>query len=116
MSCSKIKHNCGKKNYAKCINYEGEVPEFTNLEDTDCLDIEEVIEDAYSLIEDIKEEIDLSDLDNECFTIPQNTKTKELFQLLINKICEQESTISELQETITTIQGQITDLQENNCP
>ena len=115
MSCDKIKHKCGKEVFAVCTKYQGTVSENSELFEEECLDVQEVIEDLYTMIDDIKEEIDMSELDNECLTIAENSKVKDVIQLLITTICQQQEQIQSQQELIETIQGQITDLQENNC-
>lgn len=116
MGCNdQIKHRC-KKIYGKCVAYEEEVPEFSSLNNQDCLNIEEVASDIYGILTSIKEDINLSDLDNDCLTLPTNKTVKNVIQLLIDTICSQQSTITTLQETVTTMQEQITDLQEQNCP
>ncbi len=115
MSCDKIKHKCGKEVFAVCTKYQGDISENSELFEEECLDVQQVIEDLYTMIDDIKEEIDLTDLDNECLTLPSTPTTKNVIQLLITTICQQQEQIQSQQELIETIQGQITDLQENNC-
>jgi hypothetical protein len=116
MGCNdQIKHRC-KKVYGKCVAYELEVPEFSSLNNQDCLNIEEVAEDIYNIIGAVKEEIDLSDLENQCLTLPGTPTVKNVVQLLIDTICTQQTTIEALQETVGTMQEEITQLQEQNCP
>ncbi len=65
-SCnSKIKHTCtGNLQYATCVQYELELPEFSEL--GECVSIEETTEELYTLVGGIKDEIDLSDLGEQC--------------------------------------------------
>jgi hypothetical protein len=116
MECGdKIKNRC-KKVYAKCVAYESEVPSFSELTGESCLDIEQVADDLYETVGTIKEEIDLTDLTNNCLTLPGTPTVKNVIQLLINTICAQQTTIQGLQSTLTTVNQQISDLQENICP
>ena len=116
MSCSKIKHNCGKEAFAKCTKYQGNVSETSALFEEECLDVEEVIEDLYTITDEIKEGIDLTALDNECLTLPTEKSVKNLIQFLITTICTLQEGLTTQQGLITTLQEQVADLQENNCP
>lgn len=68
MGCGdKIKHTCGKKVKAICTQYDGNIPDFSELKDEDCVTIEETTEDIYEILEDIKDnQLDLSDLGQSC--------------------------------------------------
>ena len=116
MSCEdKIKMRC-KKGYASCINYEAEIPEFSTLVGDECISIEEVAEDQYYLLGEIKAEIDLTELDEGCLELPTDNNTKKMFQYLIDIICGQAQQIQTLLETQETQAQQITDLENSNCP
>lgn len=47
---------CGDVNFAPCIRYEKELPDFTKIVKS-CVNIEDTTDDIYSLIADIKQEI-----------------------------------------------------------
>lgn len=114
MSCQgKTKSRCGKKQYSACIFYEKDLPDFSELQD--CVTIEETTEELYNLVGEIKEELDLSTLDNECLTFPSIVNLKSVLQLLITTMCQQKEQIEALQELTTTMSEQISDLQTNNC-
>lgn len=116
MSCEdKIKMRC-KKGYASCINYEAEIPEFSTLVGDECISIEEVAEDQYYLLGEIKTEIDLTELDEGCLELPTDNNTKKMFQYLIDVICGQAQQIQTLLSVQETQAQQITNLEENNCP
>lgn len=71
MNCTdKIKHTCGTKNYATCIEYQGTVSDNTTLTQTSCLDIENIAEDLYAMIDIVKSELNLTALTSECQTLP----------------------------------------------
>lgn len=113
MSCDKIKTRCGKVQYATCTKYETELPAFSTLQ---CPSIEETTEELYNEVANLKDLLDFSDLNDDCLTLPTPRNPLSLIQLLIDTVCEQKNIIENMQGTIDTIQDQITDLQENNCP
>lgn len=115
MGCDKINHRCGKKQYAVCVAYESAIPEYSELSEQECVSVEETTLDLYSLITGIKNDIDVSALDLECLTL-LNPTIKTLMQLLITNVCALQTTVGAQGVLITTMQQQITDLQENNCP
>lgn len=116
MSCEdKIKMRC-KKSPASCINYEAEIPEFSSIFGDECTSIEEVAEDQYFLIGEIKSEIDLTNLDEGCLELPTDNNTKKMFQYLIDTICGQAQQIQALLSVQETQAQQITALQNQQCP
>ena len=116
--CTKVKNRCGQLQYATCVKYEGNIPEWSDLYDErDCASVEETVEDLYNIAEQIKEDIDLTGLDNECLTLdPAEIKPNTLFQILITKICALEETIQEQASTIQQLEETITEIQNNQCP
>lgn len=67
--CSdKVSRTCGKKVNAKCVDYEGDLHENTNLEVCDCHNLEDVIEDINTGLNTIFDAIDLSGLGDDCLT------------------------------------------------
>lgn len=115
MACNdKISLTCGGKQYAVCISFEGALPDYSTLE---CPNVEEVLEEHYELITEIRENNDFSDLGNACLTYPQgDLTTAQVAMVFETKICELVQTISTMQSTIIQMQQQIADLQQNNCP
>ena len=109
----KIKQRC-KKVFSACTMYEKDLPEFSSL--TDCISIEDTTEELYELVGEIREDLNYENIDFECLTEPSEINTNSLFQLLITKICELESTITSQGDLITTMQTEILELQENECP
>ena len=109
----KNKHACGTKSYATCIEYQGNLPEFSLLED--CVDLEETTEELYTLIGDIKEEIDVTTVTS-CETLPAEKTVKTLIQFLLDRDCVQQELIEEMQATIVSMQLAITALEANICP
>mgnify|MGYP003452283363 FL=1 len=114
MGCNdKIKQHCTKVE-ADCVKYNRELPSFSEL--MDCISIAETTEEQYNLIGEIKDEIDLTTLDYDCGALPTDKSVKSLIQFLLDKDCAQQELIEELQAINVTMQQQIEDLQNSNCP
>lgn len=119
MACTgaNVSNTCGIKSYAVCTFYEGTLPTFSSLLDEECVNIQEVAEDLYGIIETMKDESNLESLRDGCITYPLGTITiVQAFQAQQDKICSLETLIQTMQSTIATMQQQIADLQENQCP
>jgi hypothetical protein len=97
---NKIKHTCAEKNYATCVYYELEVPDFSSLVGEDCITLEETTEDIYELIGDIKSEIDLSALGEACIEYDVNPKTvKSVLLQYEQEICDLRAEVDTLKTT-----------------
>lgn len=111
---NKIKHTCAEKNYATCIYYEGNVPVFSGLsslvEAGGCITVEETTEDQYDILEDIKSEIDLSALGQDCITYGVTPKTVK------NVLLRYEQEICDLKDRVNTLETTaICDINITNC-
>lgn len=107
---SKIKHTCAEKNYATCIYYELEVPDFSSLVDQDCITLEETTEDQYEILGDIKSEIDLSALGEACIEYDVDPKTvKSVLLQYEQEICDLKDRVNTLETTA------ICDMDITNC-
>jgi hypothetical protein len=104
----KIKIRC-KKVDANCVNYETNLPNFSEL--NDCVTIAETTQELYDLVGGIKTEINLTDLES-CVTLPTNPTVKNTMQTLIDFICLQQTKINALQSAVTSLQSYTG---ENNC-
>ena len=114
MACyKKNKHACGTINYDTCIKVEATLPEFSLLED--CISLDEVIEEVYTFIGEIREEIDVTTVTS-CETLPVEKTVKTLIQFLLDRDCVQQELIEEMQATIVSMQLAITALEANICP
>lgn len=96
MGCgNKISDTCGgKKTTATCVKYEGEIPDYSDLNECDCYTVEEVTEDIYTELGDVKEEIDLEGLESDCidFTLTNGkVLVKDAIFALTEKVCEIEA-------------------------
>lgn len=122
---NKIKNTCGEKTYATCTYYETLVPEFSSLTGQDCNTIEETTEDTYTLIGEIKDEIDLSGLDGgTCelvYDLDLNDKVvvKNVLKKYEEEICLLKSRVLELETTaicnIDITSCEFTDLGVDPC-
>lgn len=92
--CNKIKHTCSEKNYATCIYYELELPEFSEL--GECVTLEETTDELYDLVGEIKEDIDLTLLGNNCLTY-SDKKPKTVILELESQICDLKDRVTELE-------------------
>lgn len=117
MTCNKIKKEdtCPERLYSSCTYYEGELSEDSSIV-KDCPTIEDTTQDLYDLYDSVKDEIDASSLGNKCITIIGDKTVKNFLIAIESKICEMEETIQTQADTITGMQAEITDLQNQNCP
>lgn len=103
MNCNKkISNTCGTKNYAPCVYYELELPDFTSIED-ECVTLEDTTSEIYTLIKDIREQLDLSELGEDCLTYTLDSESRIVVKNALLKIeekyCELEERVEELETT-----------------
>ena len=89
---NKIKCNCGTRQNARCVYYDGYLPKYSKL-DEDCVNIDETTEELYENQEKILDSIDLVKLGKECidyseFQENDSLKVKEAFLTFEKEICE----------------------------
>lgn len=107
---NKIKHTCAEKNYATCVYYELEVPDFSSLVGEDCITLEETTEDQYNILSGIKSEINLSALGQDCITYGVTPKTVK------NVLLRYEQEICDLKDRVNTLETTaICDMDITNC-
>ncbi len=111
----KNRHRCGIKQYSVCTVFEAEIPEFTTLEDSSCVSVEDVGIDLYALVGGIKEEIDLSEVTSECQTLPTPVDVKTYIQFLLDRDCAQQAQIDALLIRIALLEDRVTVLEETPC-
>ena len=114
--CIKKDFRCGKPiQYAACVKYGGTLPDYSALDN--CSSVEDVLEEHYDLITEIRDNIDLSDLGDQCITYPTETLTVAQALLAMETfICAQNELITTMQGQISVLQAQVADLQSNICP
>lgn len=116
MSCNKLQHRCGGiKGFTSCIHYQGDVPQYSELfEDKNCLSAEQVIEDLYSLVTELKEQNIVNENELDCEYLGE-LKTKNILVFLFNKVCTLEQQLSEAQSEINSLNERVSELETNNC-
>lgn len=76
-ACNNRKYSCGEKISSICTIYDGELPEWSELNDELCVTIEETTEELYNQVADIKESLDTSNLGDSCLQYPNNEDIKQ---------------------------------------
>jgi len=117
MSCKdKIKYTCsGNKVYAVCTEYQGTIPIFSYLT-LGCLDVEEVLEDTYHILSDIKNDIDVTSMTNDCITFTTPKTVKSVIEQMYDKICELKAKNDAQDIVIAALTTRVTNIENNNCP
>ena len=101
MSCKdKISYNCGKRHNARCIDYEGEVPDCTELEDCCKHSVHDVLEDVTVQLNKVCENLDFSDYDKDCLELPVDPNLPQI--------------LTSITETLCTLKAQVE--AEEDCP
>lgn len=101
--------------YGECVEIQTAPPSFSTLYEENCISAEESFTDIYSLIETIKEEIDVSSLETTCITFIEPKTPSSVIEQMYDKICELENLIETQGDLITTMQTQIALLQSETC-
>src|SRR5690349_8255800 len=114
-NCNKIKQKCGVYVYATCTKYEGTLSEHSSLEEG-CLDIEQVAEDIYSLIDTIKEDTDVSTLENTCISFTEPKTPSSVISQMCEEMCLMKTLIESQTTLIEDLTERVTNLEANVCP
>ena len=112
--CKETQSRC-KKVFASCVEYQGDIPSYSELYSENCVNSQEVDEDQYVLITELRNLTNVANLDFDCLTAPTTKTINTVFQALIDTICSQQAILTAQASTIETMQEQITDLQNNIC-
>ena len=95
---TKIKQTCtGNLQYSTCVLYQKELPQFSKLED--CVTLEETTEELYKVVQEIKDQDDLSELGESCLDYVQvegKVFVKNALLKLEEEICAQKAEIANL--------------------
>lgn len=89
-----LKYNCGdRRQNARCVLYEGYIPNYSKLLDEDCITLEETTEELYKNQEEILKSIDTSKLGKKCldysfFQEDDKLKVKDVLLTFEKEICE----------------------------
>src|SRR6478609_11547499 len=109
MGCTKYsKKSTCSKSFAVCVAYEGTLSQYTELDSDNCYNVEEVIEDLTAILDNVKDQLNLEELEGGCITYPAGEKELiDYLQAMQNFICTQNEAIIEMQGQITTMEQQI---------
>lgn len=93
MGCyDKKKLTCGNKQYSVCVYHEDPIPEFSDLSGESCVTLQETTTDTYNHLEIIYDNIDLSDLGDDCIDYeeeePGKIKVREAIKKLEELYCD----------------------------
>lgn len=103
----KIGHTCSKRVNSRCVDYEGEVSECSEL-DSECRihTVHEVLEDSSRQLTKICSELDLSEVDKGCLEIEGDSpKVKDFIQSIVNKVCDPQAGCDEIFNTTLECSG-----------
>ena len=115
-NCGTIKHKCGSKNYASCILYETPTPEFSSLFESTCTDVEEILTDIYGIVGSVKEDIDVTTLENTCITFIEPKTASSVISQMYEEMCSMKTLIGNQTTLITALTTRVTNLEANACP
>ena len=97
-NCNKIKHTCGSgRNFAVCIETEGEVNADSTLVGETCTNLQENLDDIYNQLENL----DLSALGELCLTYVQEDNKN----IVKNVLLKFEEEICNLKEELETVKN-----------
>ena len=112
----KLKLSCPANSpYANCVRSEVTPPEFSTLTNS-CNSVDEVLTDTYSIVEDIKTELNLSTITSDCQTLPLTKTVYTLIDFLLDGYCTQKTQIEALIAENLVQAAQILNLQNSVCP
>jgi hypothetical protein len=112
---TKIKELCDSKTYATCVEYQTELPEFSNLPIDECISVDESLTDLYELVGTIKEEIDVTSILNTCITFTTPKTVKSVILQMYTKLCALEDIIETQETAIADLTARIIAIEASPC-
>lgn len=102
---SNRKYTCGTILPSGCVLYTGNFPDFIDSENLDCdLNLDDILEQYGTQLDSILASLDFTGLDKKCYDFtPATVKAKELHQLHINKVCDLEDRLDDLETLVTEL-------------
>lgn len=98
MRCNKIDNKCFEKVFSTCVEYEKELPEISKIEKR-CYSVEDVIQDLYCLINDLKKENNIETIRLGCLYESEEEKSmQDVLIKLSEEICNIKEELNELRE------------------
>jgi hypothetical protein len=91
-----LSYTCGKKVNARCVDYEGDLSDCTELnEDCKVHTLHDTLEDMNEQLTNLCEKVDITGLSGECVDFGLVVTIKGALQTLTNKLCELEGRLPE---------------------
>lgn len=107
MGCNdKLSNTCGKKHNARCVDYEGILHDNTELDSCNCHSVHDVLEDIGLSLNDINEQIDLSNLGSDCITYNKDSKGR----IIVNEA------LGKIEEELCKLKNTVEDTDSTGCP
>jgi len=97
---NKVSNTCGTRSYSACVDFEGTPNSQSELAEELCLDQEQVTQDLYNQVGEIKNEIDLSELGESCLEYV----TTEGKIIVKNALLKFEAEICDLKNRVTELE------------
>lgn len=105
--------SCLQKNEAACTYYRLEIPSFSDLSSEGCTTIEETTNDIYNIIKvDVKENLDLSELDLSCIDYEEEEAGKPTVKEFAIKIDKE---VCELKDKQVSFETNLCEASIENC-
>lgn len=102
-NCNKTKYTCGDTAvFAECVSFEGTPNPQSDLVESSCISEEDVSQDQYNQLEEIWNEIDLSELGDKCL---EYVETEEGKVVVKNVLLKFEEEICALKEKIENLEN-----------
>lgn len=110
----KVKYTCtGSTTFAMCTNFEGEVNPQSEYTTEDCLSLEETTQDQYNQLENIWNEINLSELGSQCLDYLTDENDKVIVK---NVLLKHEEEICLLKDRVLELENrQLCDFPISSC-
>jgi hypothetical protein len=86
------KYNCGQRINSRCVYYDLDIPECSDLSGESCVTVQDAMQNAYDMICSMDSGLDLSNLGNDCIDYeeadPGNIQVNEALKKHEQLICE----------------------------
>lgn len=84
-----LSNMCTDRKNARCIDYEGQVADNSPLADSTCVNLHEVTEDLYGLLEDLERQLVPAGLTtNSCLEYPIDPTHADILTVLDTELCK----------------------------
>jgi len=87
MSCNKRRDTCGGKVNSICVDYNGNIPDITKLDNKDCNTVEDTMQDLYEIVSDIHKQTNIDELSNTCTNVGSG-KIKDIVKKHDEILCD----------------------------